>query len=504
MRILSAAETRALDQFTIQHEPISSIDLMERAADRFTSALLNRFPDHPEFLILAGMGNNGGDGLAVARLLSNNGKLVLVSILKHAKTGSADFQINLERLEGSRNVELYEVEKADEMKRSGQAIVIDAILGSGLTRSLSGFLKDVVEEVNSWPNIKVSVDIPTGLFADDNSENTPDGIFRCDHCITFHAPKQSFLVADHAALIPSFEVVDIGLIKTAIGQISRSNDHYLAMKDLARFMKPRAKFSHKGSFGHALLLAGSKGKAGAAILAGKACLRSGAGLLTMKVPEVNLSATQSAFPEAMCLTDKGHSIRSVPNVESYNAIGVGPGIGMADEAHGMIRDLLDACKLPLVIDADALNIISSNSGSVANIPKNAVITPHPKEFDRLFGDSQTAAGRLKIQREQAVNLGIIIVLKGAHTSIALPNGEVWFNSTGNPGMATAGSGDVLTGVLLGLLSQGYDPPTAAKLGVFLHGMAGDSAAEKLGEESLIASDLIQELPGAFQHVRGIT
>lgn len=502
MRILTASETKALDSYTIKHEPIASIDLMERASERFTTALLRRFPNCSEFHILVGMGNNGGDGLAVARLLANKGMMVLVSVLKHSEKGSVDFQINLDRLNQSRNVEITEVSELQQLRRSDQALVVDGILGSGLTRPVSGFLKVVVVEVNSWPNIKVSIDIPTGLFANDNSENDRSAILQADHCTTFHGPKLSFLLPDNGAFVPSFEVIDIGLSLAGVTQVSRSFDHYLTARDIAHLLPNRQKYSHKGKFGHALLVAGSKGMAGASILAGRACLKTGAGLLSIQVPRINLHPVQSALPEAMCFEDKLDDVISeLPDPSSFTAIGIGPGIGRAKETEIMLREFLGNCKRPMVLDADALNIISADKKLQTRIPKNSVLTPHPKEFDRLFGKSETGFDRLKIQREKAAELGVIIVLKGAHSSIALPNGEVWFNSTGNPGMATAGSGDVLTGMILGLLAQGIEPSDAAKLGVFLHGAAGDLAAEKVGEASLIASDLINELPNAIRQLR---
>lgn len=502
MRILSASETKALDSYTIKHEPIASIDLMERASERFTTALLRRFPSCFEFHILAGVGNNGGDGLAVARLLANKGMMVIVSILKHSETGSEDFQINLDRLNHSRNVEVIEVNDLHQLRRSDQTLVIDGILGSGLTRTVSGFLKEVVMEVNSWPNIKVSIDIPTGLFPNDNSENDRSAILQADHCITFHAPKLSFLLPENGGFVPSFEVIDIGLSLAGVIQVSRSFYHYLTARNIAHLLATRHKYSHKGKFGHALLVAGSKGMAGASILAGRACMRSGVGLLSIQVPRINLHPVQSALPEAMCFEDKiDDVITELPDLSAFSAIGIGPGIGRAKETETILKDVLINCKTPLVLDADALNIISKDKELQTRIPKNSILTPHPKEFDRLFGKSETGFDRLKIQREKATELGVIIVLKGAHSSIALPNGEVSFNSTGNPGMATAGSGDVLTGMILGMLAQGIQPSDAAKLGVFLHGVAGDLAAEKVGEMGLMASDLIDELPNSIRQLR---
>ena len=492
MKVLTASQIRALDQYTIQNEPIRSIDLMERASKAFVDRLVECYPDQKSFYILCGKGNNGGDGLAAARLIDELGFSVQVAIIEHSSSASEDHITNLNRLKKRQGVEVISVSRSDELPVSNSNdLVVDAILGSGLDRPLKGMIQEVVHLVNQWNNQLVSIDIPTGLYSEFNEDNDRNSVMQADRVISFHAPKLSFLLADNAPFVPEFDVVDIGLLK---GGEPDTNWFFIDQSEIEELIKPRLKFSHKGTYGHALILAGSLGKIGAAILCGKAALRSGCGLVTVRSPKCGLNPLQVSFPEAMCWPDvtETHLTEQV-KIAGFSSVAVGPGIGTNEETQVVLKALIQNANCPLVLDADALNIISENKTWLQFLPPNTILTPHPKEFDRLTENHESAETRLKSQLELARKTNCIVILKGAHTSVACPDGQLIFNSTGNPGMATAGSGDVLTGIIAGLLAQGYHPKHAAIIGVYQHGAAGDQAAIVKGESALIAGDIIDAL-----------
>lgn len=500
MKILSAKQIRELDQYTIANEPIRSIDLMERASIAFVDRLNKIYPDQKSFFILCGKGNNGGDGLAIARLLDGFGFIARVVILEHSKNSSIDHDHNLKRLTDLGRMDIASVsDVADLPMPKPDDLIIDAILGSGLDRPLDGLIKDCVRQINSWPNEIVSVDIPTGLFSDFNSENKLDSVLRSSLCITFHAPKLAFFLSESAPFVPRFDIVDIGLDPSGEGQTNR---HYLVRSEVAELIDPVDRFSHKGTYGHALIVAGSLGRIGAAILCAKSTLKSGCGLVSVRTPLCGLNPMQTAFPEAMCLPDASEThLSGTLKTNGFSAVGIGPGIGVEKGTQHVLKMLIQDTSAPMVLDADALNILSENPTWMAFLPTNTILTPHPKEFDRLTGKSAHTEERLKKQLELAAKSNCIVLLKGAHTSIACPDGQLIFNSTGNPGMATAGSGDVLTGILTGLLAQGYHPKHAAIIGTYLHGLAGDLAYTEQGREALIASDIIGKLGEAFKSLR---
>ncbi len=501
MKILSVEQIRALDAYTIAHEPIASIDLMERAARVFTDWLVEKFPDvNRPVYVVCGSGNNGGDGLAVARMLAQKFYNPEVILCRIGSSLSKDCEQNLDRLRQMSTVPLYELEKGcalPELKPGG--IVVDAVFGSGLNRPVVGYWADVLTWMNAYQGLRVSIDIPSGLFAERPTEGVS---IWADYTLSFELPKLAFFLPGSGERAGHWELRSIGLDK---GFIERAETpwHYLTQDELQPLLRQRRRFEHKGNFGHALLIAGSYGKTGAAILAGRAALRVGAGLLSMYLPKCGYEIVQEAFPEAMVLTDIHQYVFSQPpEVAPYHALGVGPGIGTNRLSANALLDLLKNAKtIPLVLDADALNILAEEPKPETHLPKGCVLTPHPGEFSRLFGDFSDAFARNAFQREIAKKWGVVLVLKGAYTAVALPDGSVWFNSTGNPGMATAGSGDVLTGMITGLLAQSYCPEVAALLGVWLHGKAGDLAAEELEQESLLAGDIIAFIGRAFRALR---
>lgn len=491
MKILSVAQIRSLDAHTIQHEPISSINLMERAASAFVRWYCARFDNRSQIVVFCGQGNNGGDGLAIARLLSTKGYDITVYVVQHSASQSSDFLQNLERIRNSLSVHtIMNPEGIPTLPSS--VVIIDALLGSGLTRPVAGLLQSVIQSINSTPAQVLSVDIASGLFAD-KSNGTDDTIVRPDYTISFQLPKLAFMIPGNGAYVGNWQVVDIGLSEEYITKAK--TPYFFTDQPFAQsLIRTREKFSHKGTYGHALLLAGSFGKMGAATLAGRACMRAGAGLLTLHVPRCGYTIAQLSVPEAMASVDIHEQlITTLPDLTPYTAIGVGPGIGKDPHTLRAMSTLIERAEVPMVWDADSLNLLSENKHLLSSLPKNTILTPHPKEFQRLAGNARDDFERVELAREFARKYQLILCLKGAHTAIVFADGTVHFNATGNAGMATGGSGDVLTGIITSFLAQGYSAENAALLGVFQHGAAGDRATSRRGQASLIASDIIENL-----------
>lgn len=499
MKILSAEQIRALDSYTIKTKGISSIDLMEQAATEcFRTIISQEYLNNKTFLIFCGIGNNGGDGLAIARLLLAAGRCVEVHIVGEPVKGSADFQINLSRLQkaGIRAEQLIDLSS---VQIQTDQIVIDAIFGSGLNKPLSGFVAALIAKINESQAHVISIDIPSGLFCDVAGFNPNNPVVQATETLTFHVPKLSFLFPESGKFAGKVKILDIGLDADDARQFE-SNFYFVDSQYIKEnFSFIRSKFSHKGTFGHGLLAAGAYGKAGAAILSASAALRSGIGLLTVNTPGHCVAPIQAAIPEAMVLPDSHFEhLSQISDYEKYTAIAVGPGIGESPDTAVFVEAVLKNSRYPLVLDADALNVISTHPTCYQYFSERIILTPHPKEFDRLFGKSETSLERLNLALEAAQKYNVIIVLKGAHTAIVSPDGTVYFNSTGNPGMATAGSGDVLTGILLALLSRGMTPKNAAICGVFIHGLAGDFAARECSQTAMKAGDIVEALKQAFK------
>ena len=493
MKILSAIQIRQADNYTIKNEPISSLALMERAGKKCFDWIVNKTDTTKKYIIICGTGNNGGDGLVIAKLLSDNQYNVEVIILSSSQEYSDDFKNNFESIKKT-DIQFKLIGEGENFSLHQPAIIIDAIVGTGLSRPVSGWLGRCIDEINNSGNDIISIDIPSGLYADQSSDGE---IIKANHTLTFQFPKLAFFFQENEKYVGEFYVLDIGLDKKFIKEIN-SLKFYLCKKDIKKILKPRSKFSHKGNHGHSFLICGSKGKIGAAVLSAGACLRSGTGLLTIHIPGCGNEILQTALPEAMvALDDSNDIITKVGDTGNYNGIGIGPGIGNSDETKKMFFDFLENVKKPIVIDADALNILSEHPERLKTIPPHSILTPHPKEFERLAGKSLNNFERHKQQIRFSIEHNVIVVLKGAHTCISLSDGKVFFNSTGNPGMAKGGSGDALTGMITAFLSQNYKPEHAALLGVYLHGAAGDIAAKKKGIYSMICTDLIEFIPKAF-------
>lgn len=472
---------------------------METAATRCVQWLWQKALPHQVIAVFCGKGNNGGDGLAIARLLAVRGRKVSVYILEAGQKGTDDFQENLARLHQATAEIVYLQSPEHFPALAPGTLIVDALFGTGLNRRLEGLAAALVERMNSYAADIIAIDMPSGMLADGSSKGFP--VVTATHTLSFQCMKLAFMMPENEASIGIIHILEIGLLPGFLQQTS--SDTLLLDFDLVRAIyKPRKRFSHKGNFGHALLVAGSQGFMGAAVLAAGACLRAGVGKLTSLAPECGYTIMQTSVPEAMCLVSGESEIESIPDdLAQFKAIGIGPGIGTDEKHLQWIEQLLNEYRKPLVADADALNTLAKHPALLAKLPPFSIITPHPTEFDRLFGQQSDDFARVAMARKKAAELGIIIILKGHHTLIAMPGGNAFFNSTGNPGMATGGSGDVLSGILTALLAQQYAPEQAALLGVFLHGLAGDCAAKRESEEAMIAGDITRNLGAAFMQLR---
>ncbi|MFN3841284.1 MAG: NAD(P)H-hydrate dehydratase [Cyclobacteriaceae bacterium] len=497
IKILSSTQIRQLDAYTIQHESIASIDLMERACRAFCAWYMHHFDETKKIGIVCGTGNNGGDGLGIARLLYDWGYPVKVWVIDGGIAESGDFKINLERLRGKIDVAKINLRPGSDLF-AGCDVLIDAIFGTGLSRPVDGIYQQVIEQINLTEGIRIAVDIPSGLFADCPFKGT---IVKAHNTVSFQLPKLAFLLPENEDFVGKWITVDIGLSKEFI-QNTECTNYLLSKKGLKQILKGRSVFDHKGKFGHALLIAGSYGKIGAAVLASRGALRSGTGLLTVHCPQKGYPIIQTAVPEAMVSVDIDENyFTQVPSLDAFSSIGIGPGIGVNASVAKAFASLLEKVRRPMVIDADALNILSSYRELQALVPEGSILTPHPGEFKRLVGDWENDFDRLNKQRDFATRIKSVVLVKGAYTAIAAPSGEVFFNNTGNPGMAKGGSGDVLTGILTALLARGYSSVEAAQLGCWIHGLAGDLAEAEKGTEGLTASDLIEKLPDSFRAIQ---
>ena len=496
MKIFSVAQIRACDAYTMRAEAIHSTDLMERAAVKCTSWIKEHFAKDTLFVVLCGTGNNGGDGLCLARLLHQRGYGVKAFLLQFSKDISPDCQANLERLQHI-DADLFSIVLPDTFITDipPHVVIIDAILGTGLNRPVHGWIAEFIDHINQLPNKKISIDIPSGLPAD----VVPDkdaAVMKANDTLSFQFYKRTFLHPESGIFAGNIHILDIGLNKTFI-ESTPTQYKTTDEQDIKAIYRPRLPFSHKGTYGNVLLIGGSYGKMGAVTLSALAALRAGAGLVTALIPGFGYHIVQTTVPEVMCLTSGERVIEKIEGWELMSAVGVGPGMGTDLKTVAAFSAFIDACKQPVILDADALNIISKQPELLAKLPKGSVITPHPKEFSRLFGTNTNSMIQVDHARIQAMRYNINIVLKGHHTAVITEEGECWYNMTGNAGMATGGAGDVLTGIITGLYAQGYMPHEAAMLGVYLHGLAGDMAANQLSKEGLIARDIIDYLGKAF-------
>ena len=506
MKVLSAAQMRLLERLSIESDNVTSLDLMERAACAVTDAISHRWDTSHRLVVFAGPGNNGGDALAVSRMMIAAGYSVEVFLFNVKNALSPDCSTNRTRL-----VALAEDKKTDgrlvfhEIRQgfdfpelSASDIIIDGLFGTGLSRPLDGGFASLVKALNAAGNAVVAIDMPSGLMSEENSYNDNSRIIRATLTLAIHRPKPSHLMPENEPFVGELVILPIGLSEEREAQIA-SHLNISERTQMAAFLHRRPRYAHKGTMGHALLMAGSKGMAGAAIMAAKACLRGGVGKVTVCTAAVNVLPLQVSVPEAIVQTAGG--VINEQTMSAYQAVGMGPGMGTDDMGSVMLR-VMRSVQSPLVLDADALTLIGQHREWLERVPTGTVLTPHVGELERIIGHHKDGWVRLQHACELARSHGLNVLVQGHHSAVIKPSGEVWFNPTGNPGMATAGSGDVLTGLITALLAQGYETSDALRLAVWVHGRAGDIAVGRVGcEESVIATDIIDAIGEAIGELK---
>jgi hydroxyethylthiazole kinase-like uncharacterized protein yjeF len=495
MKLFSGEQIYAADKFTIAKQQISSDILMERSAVQIFNWIHTRMQGAPvKIHLFCGIGNNGGDGIALARHLQEHGYNIAVYVVNFSKTRSKDFLINLERLK-DRKIWPEFLESDCTMPAIGRDdIIVDAIFGIGLNREPVTWVTKLIDQLNSTEAFILSVDIPSGLYTD-RLPKDKKAIIKANFVLSFQTPKLVFFLPETGMYIDQWEVLDIGIDPEYL--MNTDTEYELIGKhDVLPFYIPRKKYAHKGTYGHVLIVGGSKGKIGAVHLASKACLNSGAGLVTAYVPECGSIPLQTNLPEAMVLTNGEEIISKIKYDITPTVIGLGVGIGTAQETVKGFTNFLKNNKTLLVIDADGLNILSENKVLLKELAEQTILTPHPKELERLIGKWKDDFDKLKKAKAFSKKYKCILVIKGAHT-ITINEDKGYINTTGNPGMATAGSGDALTGIICGMIAQGYEPLKAVIFGVYLHGKAGDIAVAETGYQALTASKIIDGLGKAY-------
>lgn len=495
MKIFTAEQIRNCDLYTIKNEPVASIQLMERAAQSCVDWISENCNNHRNFAVFCGNGNNGGDGFAIAKMLYLKG--FDVDVFTNPRTGfSVDAQSNFKSLKEISGISIRDLKEAENYRFDGRTVIIDALLGTGLSRDLQGELKELVELLNLQNNIKISVDMPSGLYADKISPHHPT-IFRADHTLSFQFWKRTFLHPETGKYAGKVHILDIRLSEDYISETP--TDEFVIHNMVKDIFRPRNEFSHKGTYGKATIIGGSYGKMGAAVLATRAALKTGAGLTFTLAPKCGYEILQTVNPEAMFIEGGTDFIETFEAGEN-SALGIGPGLGTHEKTAEKFLEFLKEYAKPLILDADALNIISQDPKNIALIPEKSVITPHPKEFERLFGETENSFVRLDLAKQKAKELDIYIVLKDHHTQVITPQGQVFYNITGNSGLAKGGSGDILTGILTSFLAQNYPEKEAAILGVWFHGKAAQYACEKYSKEAMLPTDVIQSFGNVFEEL----
>ena len=499
MKILTSSQIYEVDRATIQNTPISSLDLMERAASKCFEWVIKYLSDNrPKIHIFCGTGNNGGDGLVLSRLLIQEGYEVCTYIIGDPKKKSSDNRSNYERLKKLDQIPIIFTALNDFPEIKSADLVIDAIFGLGLSRPPEGMAKINIDRINQSKAKIISIDLPSGLFSE-KSVLEKDNVIMADITLSFQQPKIAFFLPENENYCGKWYILDIGLDKPKIDSF-KSGFIFVNKEYLESFLKKRKKYSHKGSFGHSLIIGGSFGKIGAVILASRAAIRAGSGLVSSYIPKCGYDILQASIPEVMVEVDGENQLEFFNYKTKPNAIGIGIGMGTSEKTSKGFGNFLKENTKPLVVDADGLNILSKHKMLLKLLPDDTILTPHPKEFERLVGAWTNDYDKLQKLKELSLDTNSVVVLKGAHTAIAC-NGIVFFNSTGNSALATAGSGDVLTGIIVGLRSQDYGALDSAILGVYLHGLTADIGVS-LNEsvESFIASDIITHLGRAFKKI----
>ncbi len=499
MKIFSAQQIYDADKFTIEKQQITSDALMERAATKLFEWIHARLRGTTvQIKLFCGIGNNGGDGMVLARLLQEHGYTLQVYVVNYSEKRSKDFLLNMERLKENKVWPDFLNEDSDLPEISPNDIVVDAIFGIGLNRAPDDWVGNLIQHINTSQAFVLAVDVPSGLPMNRSPWN-PSYVIEASYVLSFQVPKLVFFLPETGVYINQWELLDIGLDAEFLAT-SETDFELIGKPEILPLYKPRLKFSHKGTYGHSMIIGGSYGKIGAVQLASNACLSTGSGLVTAYVPKCGCQSLQTAVPEIMVLTDVDE--KNITNIDLPfvpDVIGIGMGTGTEEKTAKAFGSLLKKMKVPLVIDADGLNILSKTPKMLKDIPENSILTPHPKELERLIGKWQNDFDKLEKAKTFSLEHKVVLVIKGAHT-IVLYRGKGYVNTTGNPGMATAGSGDVLTGMITGLMAQGYSPVHAAIFGVYLHGFAGDICASQKGYEAVKASEIVKNIGRAYVEI----
>jgi len=498
MNIFSAAQMYEADSITTEKQNITSVDLMERAAGQIFNWLHQRMqgaqvPIH----IFCGIGNNGGDGLALGRFLIQSGYNVTMYVANFTQKRSKCFLINYGKVKDVTTKWPVLLSGEDDFPPiHPDDIIIDGLFGIGLNRAPEGWVKKLIQYLNQQKAFKLAIDIPSGLSA-----NGPlldeEAVVKANHTLTFQTPKLSFFLPETGKFVPYFEALDIGLDQEYL--MTTPPLAQVILKPEAQPMyKQREKYSHKGDYGHSVIIGGSTGKMGAVLLASRASLSTGAGYVSSYIPKSGNVILQSSFPEGMTILDKEEDFISSVDLADLtpSVVAIGMGMGTHVTTQKAFKELIANTDISMVLDADALNCLSEDPSILKNVPPHSILTPHPGELKRLIGEWDNDYDKLEKAKAFSKEYEVIVVIKGANT-ITVFGDQLFVNSTGNPGMATAGSGDVLTGIITGLVSQGYEPLVAAIFGVYLHGSAGNIASQEKGFEALVASDIISNIGKAF-------
>lgn len=492
MKLFTAAQVKEADSITIKNQQISSLDLMERAATQAYIWLKKSYPDKETlFHVFCGKGNNGGDGLVIARLLKEDKYNVAVDIAETAGRPTADFTANLAAAKKA-GIEKNNNQMVPYTK--GKVVIVDAIFGIGLSREPDDEVKAIISRINNSEAIVISIDVPSGLFLDRKT----DIAVQADYVLTFQCSKLAFYLPDNYKFVNKAIILDIGLDAEYLRQTH--SDYYLTERFAAtRLYKPLLPYAHKGTQGHALIIGGSYGKIGAVCLSAKAALKAGCGLVTVLLPKCGYTVIQGYFPEAMAVTNGEDYIEQIHYDSNPDAVGIGPGLGQEPQTQQALFEFLRTHTKPIVVDADALNILASNKERLGLLPPQSILTPHPKELQRLTGKWDDDFDMLQKIKDFSKKYNVIVVAKNAHTIVAYKD-EVHINTSGNAALATGGSGDVLTGILTSLLAQGYSPFNAAVFGVYLHGCTADIAVKEISAQAFTASDIIAYLGKAYMEI----
>ncbi|MGD8993095.1 MAG: NAD(P)H-hydrate dehydratase [Desulfobacterales bacterium] len=514
MILVTAAEMQKMDHLAIEKHSISGLELMETAGQGATIVLLSLFADQAEdsVSIICGKGNNGGDGFVIARELAAKGFNATVYLLANTEAVRGDAAVNLKRL-GACNVPVIEVPDEDcfstvktDIARSG--LLVDAILGTGLTSDVRGFFKSVIEFMNRTGVPVFAVDIPSGLNSDTGQ---PCGAaIQAQGTATFALAKIGHYTYPGAAYTGKLEIVDIGIPEAVVEAVG-PKQYLLAADRIGGYFQPRPADMHKGQSGHVMVVAGSTGKTGAAAMTAVSAMRAGAGLVTLGIAESLNPVVEAQVLEVMTapLSQSRSGILAdsaldevLALADGKSCLAIGPGIGQAAETRSLVRRVISQIDIPMVIDADGLNNIAAQTGILKKLKAPAVLTPHPGEMARLIESTPTAIqhNRLGCARDFATHFGVHLVLKGAASVVAHPDGSVYINPTGNSGMASGGMGDVLTGVLAGFIAQGFSPKAAAHAAVYIHGAAADSLATSMGPFGYLAGEVMNAIPGEIKKI----